>query len=172
MLRLQVDLDRGIAIAECRPLVKNWEGTEVSTVVAGFQHDLYLLDQHFTATSVRLTFTGTDARIVEIMLLEFGIEIDANSDFTEIATNFVDRTGVVHPDPGGGISYTPPLGGGRDRWQIDYAVKVVPGKTLLETPEEFLYWRSENRNHVHVQEFRRGNRGAYFQRYSSEKVCR
>ena len=23
--------------------VKNWEGTEVSTVVAGFQHDLYLL---------------------------------------------------------------------------------------------------------------------------------
>ena len=136
-------------------VVKNWEGTEVSTVVAGFQHDLYLLDQHFTATSVRLTFTGANARIVEIMLLEFGIEIDANSDFTEIATNFVDRSGVVHPDPGGGISYTPPLGGGRDRWQIDYAVKVVPGKTLLETPEDFLYWRSENRNHVHVQEFTR-----------------
>ena len=135
--------------------VKNWEGTEVSTVVAGFQHDLYLLDSHFTATSVRMTFTGANAKITEIMLLEFGIEIDANSDFTEIATNFVDRSGVVHPDPGGGISYTPPLGGGRDRWQIDYAVKVVPGKTLLETPEEFLYWRSENRNHVHVQEFTR-----------------
>ena len=84
--------------------VKNWEGTEVSTVVAGFQHDLYLLDQHFTATSVRLTFTGANAKIYEIMLLEFGIEIDANSDFTEIATNFVDRSGVVHPDPGGGIA--------------------------------------------------------------------
>ena len=53
--------------------VKNWEGTEVSTVVAGFQHDLYLLDSHFTATSVRMTFTGTDAKIYEIMLLEFGI---------------------------------------------------------------------------------------------------
>ena len=38
--------------------MKNWEGTDVSTVVAGFQHDLYLLDSHFTATSVRLTFTG------------------------------------------------------------------------------------------------------------------
>ena len=135
--------------------VKNWEGTEVSTVVAGFQHDLYLLDSHFTATSVRLTFTGANARITEILLLEFGIEIDANSDFTEIATNFVDRTGVVHSDPSGGINYTPPLGGGRDRWQIDYAVKVVPGKTLLETPEDFLYWRSENRNHVHAQEFTR-----------------
>ena len=135
--------------------IQNWEGTEVSTVVAGFQHDLYLLDSHFTATSVRLTFTGANARITEILLLEFGIEIDANSDFTEIATNFVDRTGVVHSDPSGGINYTPPLGGGRDRWQIDYAVKVVPGKTLLETPEEFLYWRSENRNHVHAQEFTR-----------------
>ena len=135
--------------------MKNWEGTDVSTVVAGFQHDLYLLDPYFTATSVRMMFTGANAKIHEIMLLEFGIEIDANSDFTEIATNFVDRSGVVHPDPGGGISYTPPLGGGRDRWQIDYAVKVVPGKTLLETPEDFLYWRSENRNHVHVQEFTR-----------------
>ena len=133
-------------------VVKNWEGTDVSTIVNGFQHDLYLLDQHFTATSVRMTFTGTNAKITEIMLLEFGIEIDANSDFTEIATNFVDRSGVVHSDPSGGINYTPPLGGGRDKWQIDYAVKIVPGKTLLETPEEFLYWRSENRNHVHAQE--------------------
>ena len=135
--------------------VKNWEGTDVSTTVLGFQHHLLLLDQHFTATSVRVQFEGTNVEIYEILLLEFGIEIDANSDFTEIATNFVDRSGVVHPDPGGGISYTPPLGGGRDRWQIDYAVKVVPGKTLLETPEEFLYWRSENRSHVHVQEFTR-----------------
>ena len=135
--------------------IQNWEGTEVSTVVAGFQHDLYLLDSHFTATSVRLTFTGANARITEILLLEFGIEIDANTDFTEIATNFVDRTGVVHSDPSGGINYTPPLGGGRDRWQIDYAVKIAPGKTLLETPEDFLYWRSENRNHVHAQEFTR-----------------
>ena len=135
--------------------VENWEGTHISTTVLGFQHHLLLLDQHFTATSVRVRFEGTNVEIYEILLLEFGIEIDANSDFTEIATNFVDRSGVVHPDPSGGLAYTPPLGGGRDRWQIDYAVKVVPGKTLLETPEEFLYWRSENRNHVHVQEFTR-----------------
>ena len=135
--------------------VKNWEGTEVSTVVAGFQHDLYLLDQHFTATSVRMTFTGTDAKITEIMLLEFGLEIDSNADFTQINPDFVDRTGVVHPDAGDGIAYSPSIGDGRDKWQVDYVVRVVPGKTLLETPEDFLYWRSENRNHVHVQEFTR-----------------
>ena len=132
--------------------VKNWEGTEVSTVVAGFQHDLYLLDSHFTATSVRMMFTGTDAKIYEIMLLEFGLEINANSDFTQINPDFVDRSGVVHPDAGSGIAYSPSIGDQRDKWEIDYVVKVVPGKTLLETPEEFLYWRSENRNHVHAQE--------------------
>ena len=133
--------------------VKNWEGTEVSTIVNGFQHDLYLLDPHFTATSVRMTFTGANAKIVEVMCLEFGISIDANGDFTEIATNFVDREGVVHPDPGGGIVYDPPIGADeRDKWQVDYVVKIVPGKTLLETPEDFLYWRAENRNHVHAME--------------------
>ena len=132
--------------------VENWEGTAVSTIVAGFQHDLYLLDQHFTATSVRMTFTGANAKIYEIMLLEFGLEIDANADFAEIATNFVDREGVIHPDPGGGIVHDSPIGSERDKWQVDYVVKIVPGKTLLETPEEFLYWRSENRNHVHAME--------------------
>ena len=91
-------------------VVKNWEGSEVSTVVAGFQHDLYLLPSHFTATSVRMTFTGTDAKITEIMLLEFGIEIDSNADFTQISPDFVDRTGVVHPDAGDGIAYSPSIG--------------------------------------------------------------
>ena len=132
--------------------VQNWEGTDVSTIVNDFSHDLYLLDQHFTATSVRMTFTGANAKIVEVMCLEFGIEIDANSDFTEINPDFVDRAGVIHSDPGGGIVYDSPIGEERDKWQIDYTVKVVPGKTILQTPEEFLYWRSENRNHVHAQE--------------------
>ena len=133
-------------------VVKNWEGSEVSTVVAGFQHDLYLLPSHFTATSVRMTFTGANAKIHEIMLLEFGIEIDANADFTQINPDFVDRSGVVHPDAGSGIAYTSPIGDERDKWEIDYVVKVVPGKTLLETPEDFLYWWSDNKNHVHAQE--------------------
>ena len=116
------------------------------------KHDLYLLDQHFTATSVRLTFMGANAKITEIMLLEFGLEIDSNADFTQINPDFVDRTGVVHPDAGSGIAYTPPIGDERDKWEIDYVVKVVPGKTLLETPEEFLYWRAKNRNHVFCME--------------------
>ena len=132
--------------------VKNWEGTDVSTVVNGFQHDLYLLPVPFTATSVRLTFTGGNAQIYEIMLLEFGLEIDANGDFTQIDLDFVDREGVIHSDPGGGIVYDSLIGNERDKWQVDYVVKIVPGKTILETPEEFLYWRSENRNHIFCME--------------------
>lgn len=133
--------------------VKNWEGTEVSTIVNGFQHDLYLLDEHFMATSVRMTFTGANAKIYEIMLLEFGLEIDANADFTQINPDFVDREGVVQLDPGGGIIYDSPIGADdRDKWEIDYVARIVPGKTILKTPEEFLYWQSENRNHVHAME--------------------
>ena len=132
--------------------VKNWEGTDVSTTVAGFQHHLYLLPVHFTATSVRVQFEGTGVEIYELMCLEFGLEIDANGDFVEIAANFVDREGIIHSDPGGGIVYDSPIGSERDKWQVDYVVKIVPGKTLLETPEAFLYWRAENRNHVFCME--------------------
>ena len=134
--------------------VKNWEGTDVSTIVAGFQHDLYLLpDQHFTAKEVRMTFTGANAKITEIALLEFGLEIDANGDFLDINQNFVDREGVVQPDPGGGLVYDAPIGADeRDKWEVDFTVRILPNKTLLQTPEEFLYWRSENRNHVFAME--------------------
>ena len=133
--------------------VKNWEGTDVSTIVAGFQHDLYLLPAHFTAKEVRMTFTGADAKITEIALLEFGLEIDANGDFLDINQNFVDREGVVQLDPGGGLVYDSPIGADeRDKWEVDYVVKIVPGKTLLETPEEFLYWQAENRNHFFFME--------------------
>ena len=132
--------------------VKNWEGTDINTTVLGFQHHLLLMDQHFTATSVRVRFEGTNVELYEIMLLEFGISIDANGDFTEIATNFVDREGVIHSDPGGGIAYDSSIGDQRDKWEVDYVVRVVPGKTMLETPEDFLYWRAKNRNHVFCME--------------------
>ena len=133
--------------------VKNWEGTDVSTIVAGFQHDLYLLPAHFTAKEVRMTFTGVDAKITEIAILEFGLEIDANGDFLDINQNFVDREGVVQPDPGGGLVYDSPIGADeRDKWEVDFTVRILPNKTLLQTPEEFLYWQSENRNHFFFME--------------------
>ena len=132
--------------------VTNWEGTEVSTIINGFQHDLYLVPEPFTATSVRMTFTGTDAKITEIMLLAFGVEINANGDLIEINPEFVDRVGIVHPDAGGGQMYDYVIADTRNKWEIEYVTKMVPGKTLIDTPEAFLYWRMNNRNCVHAQE--------------------
>ena len=132
--------------------VKNWEGTHISTTVLGFQHHLLLMDQHFTATSVRVRFEGTNVEVYEILLLEFLLEIDANSDFTEIAPDYVDRSAVIHPSPGGGVQRSSALGAERPKWETNYVVKIVPGKTLLESVDEFVYQMGENPNIVHAQE--------------------
>ena len=132
--------------------VKNWEGTDVSTTVLGFQHHLLLLDSHFTATSVRVRFQGTNVEIYEILLLEFLLEIDANGDFTDISPDYVDRSAVIHPSPGGGVQRSSSLGAERPKWETSYVVKIVPGKTLLESVDEFVYQMGENPNIVHAQE--------------------
>ena len=132
--------------------VKNWEGTHISTTVLGFQHHLLLMDQHFTATSVRVRFEGTNVEVYEILLLELLLEIDANGDFTEIAPDYVDRSAVIHPSPGGGIQRSSSLGAERQKWETNYVVKIVPGKTLLESVDEFVYQMGENPNIVHAQE--------------------
>ena len=132
--------------------VKNWEGTDVSTTVFGFQHHLYLLPAHFTATSVRVQFEGTGVEVYEMALLEFGLEIDANGDFLESDATLVDRSGEVQPDSRSGVRYVPIVGQERDKFEIAYSVDVVPGRTLIETPSEILYWRSENRNCFHAVE--------------------
>ena len=135
--------------------VTNWEGTTVSTTVDGFQHDLYLLDAPFTATSVRLQFTGTGAKLYAVMLLEFGLEINANADLREINPNWTDRTGVIHTDPQGGIAYDPVASQKRDKWETDILIKVKAGETRLHTTEEYLNWRTPNRNCVYFREFTR-----------------
>ena len=133
-------------------MVKNWEGTDISTTVLGLQHHLFLLDQHFTATSVRLQFEGMNVEIYEIMLLEFLFEIDANGDFTDISPDYVDRSAVIHTSPDGGVRRSSPLGGERHKWETDYVVKIIPGKTQLESVDEFVTQMGENPNVVHAQE--------------------
>ena len=73
--------------------IQNFEGRDVPTTVDGFQHDLYLLDMPFTATDVRLQFTGANIEIYEVMLLEFVYELDANAYFRRMNFQKVDRTG-------------------------------------------------------------------------------
>ena len=69
--------------------VLNYQGSAVDTTVDGFQHDLYLLDTHFTATSVRLRFQGRGIQIYELMLLEMALELDANK--SDLCRDQADR---------------------------------------------------------------------------------
>ena len=111
--------------------IKNWEGTNVSTTVDNKQHDLYLLDTHFTATSVRVTFTGSNIRIYGIYLLEFGVEINCNGDMTEISPDFVDRNFVLHQQADGGVIRETGRGG-RQKFEIDFTAKFC-GRTNRDT---------------------------------------
>jgi len=146
----------GTGWASRRPplAVNNWEGTQVSTVVDNRVHDLYLLDNSFTATSVRVQLTGTGVRVYEIYLLQFGIELDANGDFVEINPDFVDRTAVLHEGVDGSILRETGLGG-RHRWQVQYLAKFVPDLTEIQQSDIFLRWMEQNLNCFHFQEFTR-----------------
>ena len=108
---------------------------------------------------------------MEIMLLEFGLEIDANSDFTEIATNFVDRSGVVHSDPPGVSTIRLRSEGDAIDGRLIMRLRLSLGKRFWKRQRIF----STGGQRTGIMYMRRNRRdfpGAYFQRYSSEKVCR
>ena len=146
----------GVANRVIPQTVTRWEGTEQSIVMNGIQHELYLIpDGHFTATSVRLQLTGTGVRLYEVMLLEFGLEIDANGQWTSILPRSTDRQAIIHQDPEGGVQRVELSPDNRERWRVDLTAKFVPGRTLLEEAEVFRQFRMRNYNHVFVQEYTR-----------------
>ena len=123
--------------------VDNIRGESVSTVVDGLQYDLFLLDTHFTAESVRLQFTGTGIEIYEVMLLEIVQEINATySDFLGYAAEQVNRTGRVERSPIGGLSVVDST---REKRDVEMTVYIRPsGRTLIQSPDEFLYLLEAN----------------------------
>ena len=132
--------------------VTDYEGNSVDTTVDGFQHDLYLLDTHFTATSVRLQFAGTDVEIYAVMLLELMQEIDANSsEFLVSNARQADRTGRIDPSPSGHVSRV--RGSGREKRDLDWTVKVVPGETLIDDVDDFLFTLEDNTHLVLAEAF-------------------
>ena len=132
--------------------VDNYAGDAISLEVDGFKHDLYLLASDVTATSVRLQFTGTDVEIYEVMLLELLQEIDANaSEFLASDPRTVDRTGRVETSPVGRVRRV--RGSGREKRDLEWTVKVVPGETLIEDIDEFLFMLEANTRLVLAESF-------------------
>lgn len=134
--------------------VENVKGDAVGTTVDGFQHDLYLLPSHFTATSVGLRFEGTDVKIYEVMLLELGLELDANrSDFVAIAPREVDRQSWLDKSPVGSVNRGLGYGGSRKRRVINFTLEMIPGVSENDNPDEFLYFMEKNPRIVFAEAF-------------------
>ena len=137
--------------------VENYSGDDVDVEINGLKNDLYLLSgAGITATSLRFQFSGSGIKIYALMCLEVGMEFDPNAyDVTNIRPVKVDRAGRFIGERGGRARRTSPIGNEREKWEVDYTVKIVAGRSTIESVDEFLYWREANRNFVFAQEFSR-----------------
>ena len=134
--------------------VTNWEGSTVSLEVNGFKHDLFELSSPMTAETVRMQFTGTNVEIYALMLLELGLEIHANRDWSRIHPVEVDRTGRVHRNPRGGLRYVQQIGATREKWEYDLTLLSIDGTTEI-LYKDLLRWKGAYRNCAFSREFTR-----------------
>ena len=153
--RYVVTPNSGSAITRTVPTtVTNWEGSTVSLEVDGFKHDLFEVSSKMTAETVRIQFTGTNLKIYALMLLEVGLEIAANKDWSRIHPVKVDRTGVLHKTTGGGLYRDAPIGAEREKWEYDLTLLSIDGTTEI-LYKAFLAWKAAHPNCAFAREFTR-----------------
>lgn len=102
--------------------VKNDSGDMVSiTDLDGFQNDLFNISTDEgvkpQAKGITLSFTGTNVRVAEVMVLNRLLTIDSDGGFSRIEYDSIDL-GVVETDMRRRLSYVPPIGGERDKWLV------------------------------------------------------
>lgn len=103
--------------------VKNDSGDEVSTTVDGYQNDLHNLwgdeaEAKPKAKSITLTFTGSNIRIYNVLVLDRLLSLNANGGFSRIEYDNLE-IGSYETDLRGHRSYVPALGGTRDKWSVN-----------------------------------------------------
>lgn len=152
--------------------VQNFNGVDTAITVNGLQRHLVLFENAFTATSVRIQFSGASLKVYEILLLEFGFELNANkADFSELTPTKVDRTGVLNSTVLGRVSRSAPIGRERHKWEVNCRVNVVPGRSeFMESVDEILAWQEENPNFVFAQEYSRYPARVYPASFATLKV--
>ena len=84
------------------------------------------------------------------MLLDLGWQLQANSQYTQIEFNKVDRTGDLIENPTGRTRRAPPFAGARFKWEGLYTA-IFQGATLAA----FHKWIEENLNFAFAMEFSR-----------------
>ena len=112
---------------------------DVSITRDGWQHDLLALETALTGSTVTLTFTGTDVKINEVLILKKPTV--ANQNYTQLSHAKTDINSSVDQVQSGEVSRTFSTRGDRLRWRSNLALEFVNAD---EDAEAFLSWIDEN----------------------------
>lgn len=141
--------------------VKNDSGDTVSIVdLDGFQNDLHTLWTDETqpkpkAKAITLTFTGTNVRVNEVMILNRILNLAGNRLFSRIEYDSIDL-GSVDDDLRGRLTYTPPIGGERDKWSVLYRLISRPSATERDRlADQLIYFIRNYKHFVLAAEYHR-----------------
>ena len=113
--------------------------SDVSITRDGYQHDLLALERALTGASVSLTFTGSDIKINEVLILNRSAI--ANQNYTRLDHSKTDVNSNLDQGQSGEVSRTLSARGDRLRWRSDLSVEFVSAD---EDSEAFLNWINEN----------------------------
>ena len=112
---------------------------DVSITRDGWQHELLALETALTGSSVSLTFTGTDVKINEVLILKKSTV--ANQNYTRLSHAKIDINSSVDQVQSGEVSRTFSTRGDRLRWRSNVALEFVDAD---EDAEAFLNWIAEH----------------------------
>ena len=141
--------------------VTNDSGDTVKTTIDGYQHDLHSLwgDESTAkprAKSITLTFTGSNVRIYEVMILDRLLTLNADGGFSRIEYDSLE-TGSYETDLRGHRSYVPPLGGTRDKWLVNLTLDSRRTTTGPDTrvADALIHFIRKHKSFVFAPEYNR-----------------
>lgn len=126
------DVETGMVFAssDMPNIVRTVEGTSVSTIQNGFQHDLLALatdGNGVLSRQLRITFVGTNVEIYALMALRQLFTVDANGTYQRRDRRYANRTQQT-----------------RTNWYGDQNVSKQAGSRLKEITNYTIRWQNDN----------------------------
>lgn len=134
--------------------------TVPTTVDGNLQHDLHSLwtdesTEKPKAKSVTLTFTGSNIRIYNVLVLDRRLSLNANGGFSRIEYDSID-IGSYETDLRGHRSYVPALGGTRDKWLVNLTLDSRRTATGRDTvADDLIHFIRKHKSFVFAPEPKR-----------------
>ena len=123
-----------IQVTDAEPVIDN-----VSITRNGWQHDLLAFETVLSGSSAILTFTGTDIKVNEVLILKKSII--ENQNYTSLTHSKVDINSELNSIQSGEISRAFSTRGDRLRWRSNFVLEFISDN---EDFEAFLSWIAEN----------------------------